>query len=87
VLLGLRHGLVDVRDDEDGVVHLRSIDNHVLDIVNMVGAIDVGVVAGLDGDKGGHGGRWRNTKEQREVADGDYLGQLEGGRRRAQGRG
>lgn len=47
VLLGLRHGPVGAGDDEDGAVHLRGAGNHVLDVVGVAGAVDVGVVAGL----------------------------------------
>ena len=45
MLTGLRHRTVRGRDDEDSAVHLRGTGDHVLDVVSMAGAIDVGVVA------------------------------------------
>ena len=45
VLAGLRHRAVRGRDDEDRAVHLRGAGDHVLHIVGVAGAVDVGVVA------------------------------------------
>ena len=47
VLAGLGHGPVGGGHDEDGAVHLGRAGDHVLDVVGMPGAVDVGVVAGL----------------------------------------
>ena len=44
VLAGLRHGAVVGGDDEDGAVHLGGAGDHVLDVVGVAGAVDVGVV-------------------------------------------
>ena len=44
VLARLRHGAVVGGDDEDGAVHLGGAGDHVLDVVGVAGAIDVGVV-------------------------------------------
>ncbi len=45
VLARLRHGAVVGGDDEDGAVHLGGAGDHVLDVVGVAGAVDVGVVA------------------------------------------
>ncbi len=45
VLAGLRHGAVVGGDDQDGAVHLGGAGDHVLDVVGVAGAVDVGVVA------------------------------------------
>ena len=45
VLAGLGHGAVGGGDDEDGAVHLGGPGDHVLDVVRVAGAVDVGVVA------------------------------------------
>ena len=45
VLTGLRHRAVRRAHHQDGAVHLRRAGDHVLDIVSVAGAIDVGVVA------------------------------------------
>ena len=45
VLAGLGHRAVGGGDDEDGAVHLRGARDHVLDVVGVSGAVDVGVVA------------------------------------------
>ncbi len=59
VLAGLGHGAISGGDDEDGAVHLGGTGDHVLDVVGVAGAVDVGVVAvgrlvfhvrGVDGD-------------------------------------
>jgi hypothetical protein len=47
VLAGLRHGAVGGRHDEDRAVHLRGTGDHVLDVVRVTGAVDVGVMAVL----------------------------------------
>jgi hypothetical protein len=44
---GLRHGAVRRREQEDGAVHLGCSGDHVLDVIGVTGAIDVGVVPGL----------------------------------------
>src|SRR5574340_288446 len=44
VLASLRHGAVSSRHDEDGAVHLGGTGNHVLDVVGVAGAVNVGVV-------------------------------------------
>jgi hypothetical protein len=58
VLAGLGHGAVGGGDDEDGAVHLGGAGDHVLDVVGVAGAVDVGVVAllGLVFDVGGGNG-------------------------------
>ena len=45
VLAGLRHRAVGGRHHQDRAVHLRGAGDHVLHIVGMARAIDVGVVA------------------------------------------
>jgi hypothetical protein len=45
MLSGLRHRPVRGRDDEDRPIHLGGAGNHVLDIIGVAGAVDVGVVA------------------------------------------
>ena len=59
VLAGLGHGPVGGGNHQDGSIHLRGAGDHVLDIVGMAGAVDVGVMAvlglvldvrGIDGD-------------------------------------
>ena len=44
VLAGLRHRPVGGRDDEDRAVHLGRAGDHVLDVVGVPGAVDMGVV-------------------------------------------
>ena len=44
VLTRLRHRAVGGGDDEDRAVHLRGAGDHVLDVVGVTGAVDVGVV-------------------------------------------
>ena len=44
VLTGLRHGAVDGRHDEDRAIHLGGAGDHVLDVVRVARAVDVGVV-------------------------------------------
>ena len=59
VLAGLGHGAVGSRHDQDGAVHLGGSGDHVLDVVGVPRAVDVGVVpvlglvldvGGVDGD-------------------------------------
>ena len=45
MLAGLGHRAVGRGDDEDGPVHLGGAGDHVLDVVGVTGAVDVGVVA------------------------------------------
>ena len=45
VLAGLRHRAVGGGDDENRAVHLRRAGDHVLHIIGVAGAVDVGVVA------------------------------------------
>ena len=47
VLAGLGHRAVGRGDDEDRAVHLGGAGDHVLDVVGVAGAVDVGVVAGV----------------------------------------
>ena len=44
VLARLRHRTVDAADHEDRAVHLRRAGDHVLDVVGVARAVDVGVV-------------------------------------------
>ena len=48
VLTSLGHGAVGSSDDQDAAVHLGSAGDHVLDIVGVAGAVDVGIVTALD---------------------------------------
>ena len=59
VLAGLRHRAVSGGYNQDGAVHLGGTGNHVLDVVGVARAVNVGVVAvggfvfdvgGVDGD-------------------------------------
>ena len=45
VLARLGHGAVGGGDHQDGAVHLGGTGDHVLDVVGVAGAVDVGVVA------------------------------------------
>ena len=45
VLARLRHRTVGGGDHEDRSVHLRGAGDHVLDVVGVTGAVDVGVMA------------------------------------------
>ena len=45
VLAGLRHRAVGGRNHQDRAVHLRRAGDHVLHIIGVAGAIDVGVMA------------------------------------------
>ena len=45
MLARLGHGAVGGGDHEDGPVHLGGAGDHVLDVVGVTGAVDVGVVA------------------------------------------
>ena len=47
MLAGLGHGPVGGGHHEDGAVHLGGPGDHVLDVVRVAGAVDVGVVAGV----------------------------------------
>ena len=47
MLAGLGHRPVGRGDDQDGAVHLGGAGDHVLDVVGVTGAVDVGVVAGV----------------------------------------
>src|SRR5690606_16133358 len=47
VLARLGHGAVGGRAHQDGAVHLGGTGDHVLDVVGVAGAVDVGVVAVL----------------------------------------
>ncbi len=47
VLAGLGHGPVGGGDDEDRAVHLGGARDHVLDVVGVARAVDVGVVAAV----------------------------------------
>ena len=44
VLAGLRHRAVGGRHDQDRAVHLGGAGDHVLDVVGVARAVDVGVV-------------------------------------------
>jgi hypothetical protein len=44
VLAGLRHRTVGRRHHQNRAVHLRRTGDHVLDVVGVAGAVDVGVV-------------------------------------------
>ena len=46
VLAGLRHRAVGSRANQDRAVHLGSTGDHVLDVVGVAGAVDVGIVTG-----------------------------------------
>jgi hypothetical protein len=58
--MGRRHSHLAVRgsNDNDGTVHVGSTRDHVLDVIGVTGAVDVGVVAvvGLVLDVGGRDG-------------------------------
>ena len=45
VLAGLGHGAVGGGHHQDGAVHLGGAGDHVLDVVGVARAVDVGVVA------------------------------------------
>ncbi len=47
VLAGLRHRAIGRRHDQDRAVHLRRARDHVLHVIGVAGAIDVGVMAVL----------------------------------------
>jgi hypothetical protein len=58
VLTGLGHLTVRGGDDNDGTVHVGGTSDHVLDVIGVTGAVDVGIVAvvGLVLDVGGGDG-------------------------------
>ena len=58
VFAGLGHGAVSSRTNQNGAVHLRGTGDHVLHIVSVAGAVNVGVVAvgGFVFDVGGVNG-------------------------------
>ena len=58
VLAGLGHRAVGRGDDEDRAVHLGGAGDHVLDVVGVTGAVDVGVVARCRSRT--RRGRWRS---------------------------
>jgi hypothetical protein len=45
VLTGLGHLAVRGGDDDDGAVHVGGTGDHVLDVIGVTGAVDVGIVA------------------------------------------
>ena len=47
MLAGLRHLAVAGGNDDDGAVHAGGTGDHVLDVVGVAGAVDVGIVAVL----------------------------------------
>ena len=47
VLLGLGHGSIHSRDNQNTSVHFGSSGDHVLDVVDMSGAVNVSVVSGI----------------------------------------
>ena len=75
VLARLRHRAVGRGDDEDRAVHLGRAGDHVLDVVGVAGAVDVGVVAVLrlvldvrDGDGDAARALFRRVVDAGEVA-------------------
>ncbi len=47
MLASLRHGAVGSGTDQDGAIHLSGTGDHVLDVVGVPRAVDVGVVTRL----------------------------------------
>ena len=83
VLARLGHRAVRRGDHQDGAVHLGGAGDHVLDVVGVAGAVDVGVVAVLrlvldvlNGDRDAASALFRRVVDAREVAVGGQL--LEG---------
>ncbi len=75
VLARLGHGAVRRRNHQDGAVHLGRAGDHVLDVVGVAGAVDVGVVAlvglvldVLDGDGDAARALFGSVVDAREVA-------------------
>ena len=44
MLAGLWYGIIRVRHNDNGAVHLGCTSDHVLDVVGVAGGVDVGVV-------------------------------------------
>ena len=45
VLTGLRHRAIGCSNNQDSAVHLSSTGDHVLDVVSMARAVNVGIVS------------------------------------------
>ena len=43
VLLGLGHGAISSSNNQNTSIHLGSTGDHVLDVIDMTGAVDVGL--------------------------------------------
>lgn len=71
------HLTVGGSDDDDGTVHVRGTCNHVLDVIGVTGAVDVGIVAvvGLVLDMGGGDGD-TTLALLRRLVDGAVLEEL-----------
>jgi hypothetical protein len=77
VLTGLGHLTVGGGHDDDGTVHVGGTSNHVLDVIGVTGAVDVGIVAvvGLVLDVGGGDGD-TTLALLRRLVDGAVLEEL-----------